>query len=268
MKKYNSFTSHDLTFVVCAYKECKYLEDAIKSLINQTEKSKIKISTSTPNTHINNLAHKYNIDVVINEDPGQIKDYNFAMKQADTKLIMLMHQDEILDKYFTEKVINSLNNVKNPIIAFTNYKEIHDDKVSEIDSTLVKVKRFMLIPAKSNFLMSKIFGKRLILRFGDPITHPSVVSVVDKMPKVCFKEEYKASMDWDLWERLSKEKGSFVYIKDVLLYHRMSDDNQTVNLLKNSNARYDDQLAIYKRFWPGWIARIFMKFYSKSDQYY
>ena len=39
------FKNH--TFVICAYKESKYLEECIKSLINQTVKSNIIMTTST-----------------------------------------------------------------------------------------------------------------------------------------------------------------------------------------------------------------------------
>jgi len=268
MKKYNNYTGADLTFVVCAYKECEYLEESVRCLVNQTEKANILISTSTPNEHISGIAKKYDIEVKVNPDGGQIKDYNFAMKQGDTPLIMLAHQDEIISKRFVEKVLDKMNHTKDPIIAFTNYLEMHNDVVDKKASTMVKIKRTMLIPAHLRGLMGTRFGKRLIQLLGDPITHPTVVCVRDKMPEEIFREKYKASMDWDLWERLSKEKGSFVYIKDVLLHHRMNDDNQTAVLFKTSNARYENEYDIFCRFWPKWIAKIIMKFYSKAAKFY
>ncbi len=36
------------TFAVCAYKECPYLPETVKSLVNQTVKSRIIIVTGTP----------------------------------------------------------------------------------------------------------------------------------------------------------------------------------------------------------------------------
>lgn len=42
-------------FVICAYKESKYLEDCIISLKKQKKKSNIKLATSTPNNYIENL---------------------------------------------------------------------------------------------------------------------------------------------------------------------------------------------------------------------
>lgn len=264
----NNYTEKDLTFVICAYKECEFLEDAIKSLTNQTKKSKILISTSTPNEHIQKLADKYQIEVRVNPCGGQIEDYNFAMEQADTRLIMLMHQDEIIRETFTESILEYINKFKDPIIVFTDYIEMHNNMVDDKPSTMVKIKRLMLLPSKIKWLSSIKFGKRIIQCMGDPITHPTVVCVRDKMPKEIFRDKFKASMDWDLWERLSKEKGAFVYVPKVLLHHRMCDENQTVQLLKTSNIRYENEYEIFCRFWPKWIARLIMKFYSKAQSYY
>ena len=53
------FKNH--TFVICAYKESKYLEECIESLEKQIVKSNIIMCTSTPNDYIKNMAQKYNI---------------------------------------------------------------------------------------------------------------------------------------------------------------------------------------------------------------
>ena len=44
------------TFVVLAYKESSYLEECIKSVLNQKYPSKVVIATSTPNQYIENIA--------------------------------------------------------------------------------------------------------------------------------------------------------------------------------------------------------------------
>lgn len=268
MKQYNNYTEKDFTFVVCTYKECTYLEEAICSLMNQTVKANVIISTSTPNEYVQGIADKYGIEVKVNPDGGQIKDYNFAMSLPNTELVMLMHQDEVLVNTFVEKVLFGLNHTKNPIISFTNYVEMHNDIVDRKASLMVKIKRMMLWPLRIRAFSGTWLGKRGIQLLGDPITHPTVVCVKKEMPEEIFRENYKASMDWDLWERLSKQKGSFVYIKDVLLYHRMNDENQTVNLLNTTNARYENEYEIFCRFWPKPIAKLIMKFYSKAAKFY
>lgn len=268
MRQYNHFTGKDFTFVVCAYKECEYLEESIRSLMNQTVKVNILISTSTPNNYVQKIADKYQIEVRVNPDGGQIKDYNFAMEQAETELVMLMHQDEVLVDTFVEKVLFELNHAKKPIIAFTNYLEMHNDIVDPKPSLMVTIKRVLLLPLHVRCFSGTWFGKRGIQLCGNPITHPTVVCVKKEMPEEIFREKYKASMDWDLWERLSKQQGSFVYVKDILLYHRMNDENQTVKLLNTTNARYEDEYEIFCRFWPKSIAKFIMKFYSGAAKFY
>lgn len=268
MKYYNNFSSKDLTLVVCAYKECRYLEESIKAIVNQTQKPEILISTSTPNDYISGIANKYGIEIRVNKDPGQIKDYNFAMKQADTKLVMLAHQDEILLNTFVEESLNALNKAKDPIISFTDYIEMHNDVVDTKQSSMVRIKKALMWPAKIRLLRGTYIGKRLLLCMGDPITHPSVICVNEKMPDVVFREEYKAAMDWDLWERLSKEKGTFVYVNKILLQHRMNDENQTAVLLRTTNDRYNNEYDIFCRFWIKPIAKLLMHFYSRAYKNY
>lgn len=268
MKKWNDFKGEDFTFVICTYKECSYLEECIQSIINQTVKTKVLISTSTPNDFVYALAKKYSIDVLVNPKGGQVNDYNFALKQGDTKLVMLAHQDEILNKKFVEKVLFELNHTKNPIIAFTNYVEMHNDIIDKKPSIMVRIKRIMLLPFYIKKSQGTRFGKWIIQCLGNPIAHPSVVCVRKEMPEVCFKEKYKASMDWDLWERLSRQKGAFVYVRDILLYHRMNDDNQTAKLIATSNVRYEEEYEIMQRFWPRPIAKVIMHFYKKASNFY
>ena len=44
------------TFVVLAYKESSFLEECIKSVLNQELKTEVVIATSTPNSYIDDLA--------------------------------------------------------------------------------------------------------------------------------------------------------------------------------------------------------------------
>lgn len=46
------------TFVVLAYKESKYLEECIKSVLNQKYRSEVVIATSTPNKFIDKIAEE------------------------------------------------------------------------------------------------------------------------------------------------------------------------------------------------------------------
>lgn len=264
----NDYRASDLTMVICAYKECGYLEQCIKSVMKQSMRPRVLMATSTPNDYIRNLADKYKIEVRINPTGGHVKDYNFAINQADTRLVMIMHQDDVLRKDFVKLSIAELNKAHNPILSFTNYVEMHNDEVDRSPSTIVRTKRLMLMPMLIKPLMRRGFFKRLILCMGNPISHPTVICVKKEMPKDCFKEDYKSLMDWDLWERLSKKKGSFVYVPKVLQYHRMNDENQTSVLVRTSNIRFDEESEMFSRFWPKTIVKIIMHFYANAQKYY
>lgn len=268
MKQYHYYTGEDFTIVICAYGNCEYLEKCIQSVKRQTVKAKVLISTSTPNDHIRGLAEKYGIEMRVNPEGGHVKDYNFAMRQADTPLCMLAHQDDLISKRFVEMNLKALNHTKRPVIAFCNYLEMHDDVVDQKPSAMVKVKRLMLSPLKIPGLGGTQFGKWLIQCMGDPITHPTVVCVMKEMPEEIFREKYRASMDWDLWQRLSKQEGAFVYTSRVMLLHRMNKENATAQLFEHTNARYEEEFEIMNRFWPKWVVKIIMHFYSKTAQFY
>ena len=60
------YSENNHTFVVCAYKESPYLAECIESLLQQTKKSRILISTSTPNDSIQEIAKRYELPVVVN----------------------------------------------------------------------------------------------------------------------------------------------------------------------------------------------------------
>jgi len=262
------YTAKDLTVVICAYQECSSLGKSISAIMHQTEVPNVLISTSTPNAFIEGYAKKYGIPVRINPQGGHVRDYNFALRQVETPLGMIAHQDDILHPRFVEKSIQGLNRASHPILSFTNYLEMVDGNVCRSPSPLVLIKRMLVWPMRVPGVRRTVFMKRLGQCLGDPITHPTVICVMKELPDQVFREEYRASMDWDLWERLSKKTGEFVYIKDVLLYHRMDKDNTTAKILKETNDRYNEELEIMSRFWPAWMAKIIMIAYSRSADYY
>ena len=120
MKEYKNHT-----FVVTAYKESKYLEECIKSLKNQTVKSNIIMSTSTPNEYINKLAEKYGIELYINTgERGIGQDWNYGISNVKTDYVTVAHQDDIYKENYLEQIVNYLEKGKDFVIAFTDYREI------------------------------------------------------------------------------------------------------------------------------------------------
>ena len=152
----NKFENH--TFVICAYKESKYLEECIKSVLNQKIKSNIILTTSTPNNYIDNLAKKYEIPVFINKGKSGIgQDWNFGVSMAKTDYVTIAHQDDIYKENYLEEIIKKLEKEKDFIIAFTDYREIKNGKEIPLTTNL-KLKKIILFPLrvckKSKFIKS------------------------------------------------------------------------------------------------------------------
>ena len=99
-----SYTAENHTWAICAYKESGYLEECVKSLLEQTVPSRIIIATSTPNAHIECIAEKYGLPLYINDGTKGIGgDWNFAYSKCDTPLITIAHQDDIYEPEYTEE---------------------------------------------------------------------------------------------------------------------------------------------------------------------
>ena len=256
MKEYKNHT-----FVVTAYKESKYLEECIKSLQNQTIKSNIIMSTSTPNEFINNLSKKYGIELYINTgEKGIGQDWNFGISNVKTDYVTVAHQDDIYKENYLEEIVNYLEKGKDFVIAFTDYREIKNGEEIPLTKNL-KIKKILLFPLR--FFKKSKFIKRRVLSLGSPIYCPSVTVNKKITGENPYKTELKCDLDWDTWDKMTKYKGKFLYIPKELMCHRIHEESETSNLIEN-NIRLEEDLLMLKRYWPNPIAKFIMKFYKKA----
>ena len=254
------------TFVVLAYKESEYLEDCIKSVLNQKYKSDVVIATSTPNDYIDKMAKKYKLKVIVNKSDkkGIGVDFDFASNCVKNKLITIAHQDDIYDYEYSQKVVDAYNKYKDSIIIFTDYYEIKKDR-KEYSNTNLKTKRILLSRLRFRKLSKFKFIKRSALRYGNAISCPAVTFVQENVPENKFDADMKCDIDWYAWEKLSKEKGRFIFIKDKLMGHRIDETTTTTKII-NEGIRTKEDLIILKKFWPTPIAKLINRFYKKSEK--
>lgn len=254
------------TYVVLAYKESSYLEDCIKSVINQKYKSKVVIATSTPNAYIEKIATKYNLDICINPQPGKGigYDFDYAISCGQTKLVTVAHQDDIYDENYSLEIVKAYNENKSSTILFSDYYEIRNEII--VDSNLnLLIKRILLFPLHFKQLSKTIFGKRLSLRFGNAICCPAVTFEKENInTEDIFKCDFKCDVDWFAWEKLSRKKGKFTFISKQLMGHRVHEESTTTEII-TENTRTKEDLIMFKKFWPNWFAHLINKFYIKSE---
>ncbi len=252
------------TFVVLAYKESEYLEECIQSVLNQSYKSNVVIATTTDNNYIRNMAKKYKLDVKVGKHTTIGGDFDFAVSVGNTSLVTVAHQDDIYDYDYAKRMVDNYQKYSNSVIIFSDYYEIRNkDKVNS--NVNLKIKRILLFPLRSRFLSKFRFFKRWAIRFGNGICCPAVCFVKKKCPEQIFSSSYQCNVDWFAWEKLSKINGRFIYIKDKLMGHRISESSTTTDIIREG-IRTKEDYDMYIKFWPKWVANIFAKVYRNSEK--
>ena len=250
------------TYVVLAYKESKYLEECIKSVLNQKYKSNVVIATSTPNEYIYSLANKYHLKVNINPNPGKGigYDFDYAISCGMTKLVTIAHQDDIYNENYLEEIFKLYEKNPNFSIAFGDYREIKNGETIPLTINL-KIKKLLLKKLLKNPNSKK--AKDSALKFGCSICCPCVTVNLKVAGKQPYKTKMKCDLDWDTWYELSKLENDFAYINKEIMCHRIHEQSETSNLIEN-NIRLDEDLVMLEKYWPKPIAKFIMKFYAQA----
>ena len=253
------------SFVICAYKESPYLEDCILSLKGQIVQSEILMVTSTPNKHISALAEKYQIPLFINEgESGITQDWNFGYSKAQTKYITIAHQDDVYCAAYTQQILEKLHNEPEALIAFTDYGELRNGKEVRTNTNL-KIKRVLLAPLRMKMFQKNNVVKHFVLSLGNPICCPSVTFHRELLPDQVFVNHFRSNEDWEAWEKIARREGAFVFVPEILMYHRIHEGSETTAII-GDNSRSAEDLEMFRKFWPDPIAGLLTKIYSKSEK--
>jgi len=258
-------TPPDHTFAVCAYGDSPYLEDCIRSLRSQTIASRILLVTHTPSPFLEEAARRHGLELRVNTGAAGItQDWNFALASVDTPFATVAHQDDLYEPRYAELVLDAVRNARRPLIAFTDYGELRGGERAD-SNRLLAVKRLLLAPLRPRCLASARFARRLALAFGDPICCPSVTFCLDNVGRPVFRDGFRSCGDWEAWERLSDLSGQFLYVRELLLWHRIHPGSETSRII-GDGARIAENLAMFRKFWPSPVARFLNRFYTSSEQ--
>ncbi len=235
-------------FVIPAYKDSPYLEECILSLKNQSVSSAIIITTATPSVYLKNIAEKHGLPYFINENSPSISgDWNFALHKANAKYITIAHQDDIYDNEFSAKVLNAIKRNNESLLGFTDYYEMTGDTVTGNSLNLI-VKRILLLPFYISQNIRNRFLKKSVLSIGNPICCPSVTINTQLLQGFQFSGRYACALDWQAWLDAAMKEGSFVYINQKLLTHRIHTASETTNQIVNGR-RLLEEKEILQRIW-------------------
>ena len=254
---------HTHTFVISAYKESQYLDSCIQSLLGQQAKSNLVIATSTPNEFIAQKAQQYGLHYMVNKslEAGIANDWNFALDIAQTDLVTIVHQDDVYEDEYALKMVNAFEKSKgNALIAFSNYREILDNRLRS-NSLNFMVKKILLAPFFFTHSISSVFLKKFILSFGDPICCPSVTFNKTALKDFKFSSDFYCALDWYAWYELAKKEGAFLYVNKKLLQHRIHNESATTANL-DTGIRQQEECKILNMIWGSRIGSFISRLYS------
>lgn len=251
------------TFVICAYGDSSYLEECILSLKNQTVQSEIILYTSTPSQHIEAICEAHSIPCYVKQGGGIGIDWNNALSYTQTQFVTIAHQDDVYMERYAEEILSEFNRKPTHTIVYSDYAEYRDGQEVPTNTNLT-IKTLML--KTLNVFSSWRFWRNRILAFGNAICCPAVTYDRTKLSGFQFNTQMRTNLDWYAWYDISSHyKGSFGYVPHKLMYHRIHQDSETSNTIRE-NVRTKEDLEMYRLFWPDYIANILIRFYEKSQE--
>lgn len=255
------------TFVICAYKECEYLEECINSLLNQTVCSKIIMVTSTNNSFIRDISLKYKIKLYVRNGKSDIQDdWNFGYNKAHSDLVTIVHQDDVYDKNYLNSIIEYYEKYSDSLFVCTDYYILKGGKnYCDLNSRIKACLKFFLrFPLLNKFKFFKVSA----LAFGNSINCPSVTynkRLVGK--RDIFTSDLKFSLDWDTFLKFARCKGRLGYIPKKLISYRIHTKATSASFIRD-NRRYEEDVIMFSKIWPKFIVKIIMLFYTKASMVY
>lgn len=202
-----------------------------------------------------------------NKSGGIGADWNAALASSEADYVTLAHQDDRYEPDYTEKVLQALEEAgergETALIAFTDYYEIRNGQRCGSNGNLC-IKRLLLSPLRSRHLRHTKGMRRFALCLGNSICCPSVTYVKAQLCDSPFQDNMDSNIDWQLWEELSRRKGSFLYLPQQLVGHRIHEASATSALIQSSGRRAEDRHMLEK-FWPKGMAGVIAYFYQKAE---
>ncbi len=254
-------------FAVCAYKVSPYLESCIQSLKRQSVPASIIICTSTPNKHIEDLAMKYDLPCFIREGQSDIQeDWNFAYDNAQGEYVTIAHQDDIYHSEYLRELLKQLDKHPDTLIAMTDYRIINQNQEVRWEASLL-IKQILKLPLRVSTFANKKAVKTVVQAFGNSICCPSVCYHKSVLGDNVFHSNYKYALDWETYYEIAKQEGRFTYIPKELFYYRIHDGATSKACLVN-HMKTEEELEMFRKFWPEWFVQILMHFYKLSYKSY
>ena len=271
------------SFAVCAYGESPYLEACLRSLKAQTVPSEILICTSTPNRHIEGLAKKYRIPLMVRDVQreggarGIGADWNYAFSCAGGEYVTLAHQDDMYEKHYAESVCREAERWPDMDLFTCSAVTVKNGRPERFPGAPEIIKILLRLPLRFRRYAHLTWVKRLALRFGNAVICPSVSyrkRTVEEMMRHCcpersgpFSETRKFILDWEFLFDYAAAGGRWICDETPRMFYRVHSGAATAACIKD-HAREREEQEMFRKLWPQKAADLILRYYGRSYDAY
>ncbi|MBR2246821.1 MAG: glycosyltransferase [Bacilli bacterium] len=232
-----------VSVVIPAYNHEKYIEAAIKSVLNQTYKNIeliVEDDSSTDNTAkiIKKIKDKRLKTVFPKKNKGTVRTINHLLNMCKGDYIAILGSDDV---WYPEKIEKQLKYFKKGIGAVFSMADIIDEKGNKYDED----KEFSEDIFKYEN-MSQAKRLRLFYEKGNHLCHPSSIVTREVLEEIgLYNPLYRQLHDFDYWTRLLNKYNIEIVPERLLGYRRFREkksnlsSNTSKNLIRHINEYYN-----------------------------
>ncbi|MDX5934684.1 glycosyltransferase family 2 protein [Acidithiobacillus thiooxidans] len=217
-----------VSIVVMAYQRVDYLKVTMNSILSQTMKDfELIIADDSDSAKIRELCENYN-DPRIQYKPnkinlGMIQNAKNGMRMARGKYIANIHDDDFVDQYFIEKMIQPMEQDENIGLVFCDHKIVNAEGYEDPVETEKNTRKWRRENLNEGFIDDK-FGAFI----NGVIPIPS--ARLFRRNSIDIDEIYEeTSLFYDWWMSFLHAKSTYkiYYVNERLTYYRVHENSTT-----------------------------------------
>ncbi|EGC84689.1 glycosyltransferase family 2 protein [Anaerococcus hydrogenalis] len=249
----------DISIVVAAYNVEKYINECIKSLLNQScDNYEIIIvddgSTDSTAKIIDSFSGNENIKIIHKKNEGVSVARNVGIENSEGKWLTFVDGDDFVDSNFIINVRKIINNIECDMIVFNYNGYFNDDNKFECRT----------LPFDKNQFITKykdLFQKRMISQYYEGGDSRTIVSsgttwckvIKNDIVKSCnirYKPGLIKAQDTVFWLNATEKVNEIYYFNKSLYNYRLSFSSISSGkkFIKESEKEFDKLIKEYRTF--------------------
>lgn len=224
-----------VTAIIPVYNGEIYIEETIKSILEQ-EYQKIELiiindgSKDSSEKKINKIMQKsnFNIKYIFQENQGLMKTLNNALLNIDTEYVMILGQDDLIDKTHVCILLKEFKKNNNIGMVFSDAKYITNNKKTDIKVRGKKIPKQLGVNIQKDYL--KLSSWNFIVSTGIIIK----TEVIKKAKG--FEVEYANKGEWLTWLKISNIS-SIGFSDNIFSFYRLHENNITNTMFSSAEAK-------------------------------